>query len=674
MSNLLRNAFLISFLFFILGIITIDRYGISWDEPEHFMRGQAYLRLLLTGKTSYEGLPKYEIQQARKDQRYHERSYYQHDSFSANVWFVQDAGHPPLNDILAALFNVIFYQKLGLAEDIQSYHLFNIFISSVLAGGVYLFAARSFGVWAGIFSAIFLGSYPLFWSESHFNIKDPAQTAFYMLALYFMWKTFSDLKSKYLIWSSIFAGLSLSVKFNILFMPFIVMPWLTLLILNKYKSTLKFLLQKNTILLAFSYPVIMFSILVLFWPYLWQDIIGNLLLVFGYYKELGTEENFNISTLSGWNSYAIKWIIYTSQPVSLIFLILGLGIALKNWNRHSNITVLWLMMFLIPILRVSFPNTTIYGGVRQIMEYIPAFALLSGIGADYLRKLIITFSKGSYQTFINVIVLMFLAIGMIYPLVRYHPNENVYFNQLTGGLSGAYNMKLPSAGNTYGNAYLQAINWLNKNAEYSARVALIQGTSLNIATLQLRPDIDFSNDYWSGMYRKGEYLIELTPYGLEKWYPYAWEYVEVFLEPVYEVKVDGIAIAKVWKNDLNHTKPQYRKYQLQYQGEIKIIRSQNELILELERQTLLTRLALSYNPNKCTLDTAILFTSPDGKLFTQEVEKLPANQVTVLDKQENYTYFFFPARNVRFLKIKGQLQDSCFVKNLAVELMELVIE
>ena len=51
--------FCIPVAFFLVSFITLKDYGINWDEPFHFNRGQAYLRYFLTGKTNYLDIPAY---------------------------------------------------------------------------------------------------------------------------------------------------------------------------------------------------------------------------------------------------------------------------------------------------------------------------------------------------------------------------------------------------------------------------------------------------------------------------------------------------------------------------------------------------------------------------------------------------------------------------------------
>src|SRR3990172_8615200 len=97
----------VSLVFFIGAFATLPKYGISWDEPIHFSRGQAYLDYFLTGDKEYKSL--------ETNKR---RSYYQ--DLPVSYFLRNDSGHPVINDELAALFNYVFYQKLNLLGDIEA--------------------------------------------------------------------------------------------------------------------------------------------------------------------------------------------------------------------------------------------------------------------------------------------------------------------------------------------------------------------------------------------------------------------------------------------------------------------------------------------------------------------------------------------------------------------------
>src|SRR5204863_172396 len=72
--------------------------------------------------------------------------------------------------------------------------------------------------------------------------------------------------------------------------------------------------------------------------------------------------------------------------------------------------------------------------------------------------------------FLFVIVLSFGFT--IWEVARLYPNENVYFNQIIGGLSGAKEKNIPYWGYNYGNVYFQGVEWLNNNAISNAKLTL----------------------------------------------------------------------------------------------------------------------------------------------------------------------------------------------------------
>lgn len=551
MSTIQKWTIAVFLCFFIVGVSTLTSYGISWDEPNHFIRGQAYLNYFLTGNKDYSNLPAYNEQSAREDPNYHERSYYQIDQYDYNWQIVNDNHHPVLNDILASLTNYAFYQKLGWVSEVPAYHLFGVFASAILVATIFAFGYKTFGLWHGLFAALVTSTYPLFWGESHFNVKDPPEAAAFALVIYFVWSAFNYKNANHITLAGLFAGVALSIKFNILFAPFVVVPWLFYLIWKSTK-TLKFTKSKTVLISGLIGLTLIPLIFFVHWPYLWQDLVENTAGVFAYYKDIGLESSI-VTDVSRFNLnwYAPKWILFTTPPLVLVALVLAVYFSRRKLKEKSCVLLLWWLWFLVPIARVVFPGTTIYGGVRQIMEFIPALALLAGFGIVEFTKIL--GKKAGLKN--GLLPLVFVATGavLIATLIKFHPNENVYFNFLSGGVKGAMDAGIPSAGSSFGNAYKQATDWVNENAESGAKLALLQGTSLNVPRFTVRSDINYSNDHWSSSEKKGEYLIELTHNWNIRFYEEAWDYVERELIPVHEVVVDGAVIAKVWKNDIAHS-------------------------------------------------------------------------------------------------------------------------
>jgi hypothetical protein len=92
-----------------------------------------------------------------------------------------------------------------------------------------------------------------------------------------------------------------------------------------------------------------------------------------------------------------------------------------------------------------------------------------------------------------LIILGFIPI--VTKFVSIHPNENVYFNVLTKGLGGAKEAGIPYAGNSYGSAYRQGVNWINENVEEGGKVVIADGLIPNIPSFWFRSDLEYNNSF-----------------------------------------------------------------------------------------------------------------------------------------------------------------------------------
>lgn len=540
-------ALFICLSFFFIKFFTLSDYGINWDETARNNKGQAYIHYFLTGSKDYHNL------------NVPRRSIYQDDNYPfavINKW----VGHPPLGDILSSFSNYIFYQNLGVMGDTESYHLFYIVVCSVLVGSIFYFSAVEYGIFAGTIATLALVLYPLFFGESSFNFKDPVQASFYAIAVILFYKAFVKNSWKLILISAIVAGFALGIKFNILFAVFTFVPWFIILHWKKIKKfAWPFSLKMSlTFLLV---PIISFGIVIASWPYLWQNPLNNLLNVFKYYEINGTfyYQPINYLTIGGISTFPIQWILFTTPIVILILSLIGIIYSLRfGYKEKNKLSLLILFWFLVPIIRVTVPHTGVANGIREIMEYVPPMAILAGLGVKQLILWLNFFFKKRWKKGLILaqvlIILSFLPITL--RLISLHPNENVYFNFLIGGLKGAKEHQLPGWGNSFGNAYRQGANWLNKYAERGATAYLAIGYQAILPNAWLRKDIEYSYKLRQNYLKQnGEYIIEMT--GEEpSWTPYCtWIYIQNFLTPVYEVKVDSIPILTIWRNDSLHLKP-----------------------------------------------------------------------------------------------------------------------
>lgn len=677
---------LVPVMFLILGTLTLKDYGFNWDEPIHFIRGQAYFHFLTTGKEDYSDLNVYPTKQVadfithnqntlsfeqvinelQKDEKI-KRSYFQSDTYPYSDFKKLDEGHPPIGGILAASLNYVLYQRLGLMGDLESHHFAEVISAFLIILTISIFIYKKFGVLASVVSSFALASYPLFFSESHFNIKDPMLASFYGLTIIFFYLGVKEKKIYKILLSGLFLGLATGIKFNTFFMPFILGPWYLYYLIKNFLIDKRNFIRNNIgswISILFV-PVLASIIFYSFWPFLWENTFENISKIIGFYRQIGVGTPGEMATYikHGWNTYPIIWIIYTTPIPILIFAFFGIIFSLAKIIKGKDFYLLILLWLLVPILRVSWPNTTIYGGVRHIMEYIPALAILSGIGVYFLIK-ISTFKK------IMTVVVLGCLVFVAWEMIKIHPNQNVYFNQLAGGLSGARENKIPYWGNTYGNVYLQGVEWMNNNAEPNAKLGLAIATMGNLPKQKLRADIDFYNGYWSGTNREGEYEMEMD----FEWFPrnwYSFQYMEVYLEPVYVVEVEGVPLLKIWKNDLEHTKKGFEK-EIRYYAN-KVDYSSNKLLIDMGHEINITRLKVEYQSKNCDpINSGHVATSIDNINWSLETDSLSPQVPPVLDIFDKDTFvFLFPAKKARYILVEPRSNNSCLLKHPQIEIKGL---
>jgi len=672
------SLFLFS-IYLILGVLTLPRYGINWDTINHLPRGQAYLNYFLTGKKDYSNLPEWKWYWQKPEnllintdipkEEIPRRSLYQNDATTFN-WFLEydGKGHPPLSDILSSSFNLVLFQKLGVINDIDSYRVYGVFLAAALVGLVFWWTSRVYGLFAGLVAALSLSLYPLFWSESHFNTeKDIPETVYWGFLLFSVWRGVVGKSWKWTLLSGVFFGLALGTKFNVLFIPFVILPWLFAVVGHNYLKK-RFSVSKSAkknikiVIAALTAPLIGFGIFLASWPYLWSDPITKVDRVIGFYKGIGLTQNVDPRFLGpfGTSTFPLQWILYTTPLVILGLGILGFFVGLSRIKREKDKTSLLLLLWLaVPMARVVWPGTTVYGGIRQIMEYIPPFAILAGLGGAWVfEKLNRKISK-IFSFFIVILPFAFLILN----LARIHPNENVYFNSLIGGLSGAKERNFPFWGLSFGAPYREGAIWLNENAEEGANIVYAHELIPNIPRIWLRQDINLHNGNRSGYLQMGEYAITLTYQGTKD-RSYYDGYLETFVNPVYKTDVDNVSILKIWKNERSSLKFDLKEERVK---NVVLEEGNSGIAFDLGSEYKLSRLEINYKENNCQpLESGVVKISRNGSDWQTLVGVLPNYwRVAILGKQPTEGKFIEPfyGQSARYINLVLSPSDTC-LKNI----------
>ena len=691
MSLFNRFSFsLLPLVFFVISLLTIYDYGINWDSPSHFARGQAYLRYMLTGKTNYDGLPQYclnvehlisrvdfETGQVCDRHRKIRVSQYESNLLNFERWASKNVyGHPAFSNIMLAVSNNVFYKALGWVEDINAYHLYSIFTTFILALTVSFWTKQTFGIFASIIAVLTIYTYPLLFAEQHFNVKDPPMAAFFTLSLYLFYVALTKKRPLFLFLSALAGGASFGTKFNFVFAPFILIPWIV-------TYGIQSVLSRKMLLAFIFYPIIVFLVFFLTWPALWQDPLKNIPQVFNYYQDIGGSScnyaRFSYSWLTECTQLTtLKYFIYTIPPFSLFLFMAGLVASVIWFKKENFLTLLLLSFFFITLLRVTIPVSSIYGGLRQIIEFIGPMAMIAGIGALFLKDLIfkkiaeLKFVKKVHKETILLVISLILVFGYIpitLELIRLHPNQNVYFNFLLGGLRGAAEKNFPGYGNTYGNAYLQGINWLNQNAEPNSKLALVLGNTQNIPRGIIREDISFANGYRSGYNQDGEYQMVLTTSQDQSSETFRSIYLEKFIKPIYDLKVDDVSILKIWKNSKDQLKNDVHLDETKELFEI--VESDKEIIIKLKEKKDLKALAITFSNTDCKdkMIGAGVKISTDGKEYVQKIDEINGFAEEETRQYKADFVYLFPADEAQYIKITTPSNYPCNLSDIKLSVL-----
>ena len=501
---------LIYFVFFIIGILSYQDFGISVDEWDLRLLGFVNLKYIM------------EI-------------FFQNSSGKLDEILLI----PKISDYSSNTHGVVFALPMAFVEyffditDSQKYyfirHYFNHLIFLTANFYFFLLVKEKFNNWIyGIFGALFLFLSPRFFAESFYNQKDILFLSLFTINLYY---GMHFLRSPSLRNSVLFA-LTTALAIDIRIMGIIIVPVVV------FFTYLKYLKDKNfKIFAGIAIYLILFPLLtILFWPYLWENPLTHFVEVFktlssftsvGYNYYLG---DYHHSTNLPWH-YIFVWIGITTPIFYLVLFIFGFTnytlrikrriFKITNNNIPSNFwkgeeelqDLIYYILFISPIFIVILLDSTLYNSWRHLYFVYPCFLLISLKGLylidlNYLRK---------KNWNLKVFVALFLT-HIVFVMIKDHPHQNVYFNFLAGK-----NVQTKFELDYWGLSNKQALEYILKNDNKnvirigSAGPISIENSKQILSSLEKNRILISKNsksDYiidnyinWAGKYKKKRHEI-----------------------------------------------------------------------------------------------------------------------------------------------------------------------
>jgi len=281
------------------------------------------------------------------------------------------------------------------------------------------------------------------------------------------------------------------------------------------------------------------------WPYLYLNPINAK----NYFSYIFSQGGRIASQTWNWQPLSISAAVI--PEFMLLCLLIGIlfsvvQIIKKKGGIVYRFALVWL---LIPILRISIPPSLNFDGIRHFLEFVPGAALIAGIGAAYVVKLL---GKQNIRRTISIAVIIILLVTINTGLIikKFGTYQYIYFNSIYGGLPGGKRIFGPDEATDYwGSSYREGMKWLNENAENDAKLYVpVAGHIVNLVeSIWLRDDIQMINlEEYNEIVGLGKpvYIMFITR---PSFYDQIVDDCLLTLHPEYSINVDDVTILDIFK-------------------------------------------------------------------------------------------------------------------------------
>ena len=206
-------------LFLVTGILTLPFFGLTWDEGlGNLFFGERYLHFFTSfNPVHLDFQAELPYNQGHLLNLYHSPFHDRPQEF------------PPVADTMSAATMVLFSYALDWMNPVDGFHLFTVILSAVFLWVLYRFAASRLGPFEAILAVVFLGLFPRFWGDMHFNVKDVPEAIFFGLVILSFLTWLEKPRWWKAVLTGVLGGLALGTKANAVFIPFILgiglVPW-----------------------------------------------------------------------------------------------------------------------------------------------------------------------------------------------------------------------------------------------------------------------------------------------------------------------------------------------------------------------------------------------------------------------------------------------------------------
>jgi tetratricopeptide (TPR) repeat protein len=516
-------------------------YGISWDAKRHNMYGYDMLKYFDT-----DGADKTALSETSSMNEF--RYYGEHFN------------------VISAWINT----NIKPWGEFETRHFLNA-LYGLLAMFFAAMAAKEIGGWrAGVFALLFIIFSPVFFGHSMNNPTDIPFAAGCAMALYYLLKVLRTLpapKFSYLLWCGVGIGMAIGARIGgVVFYAytglFMGLSWL--LVMRKEGWGKASSLLGTYFISGVTIVVIAHLVGISLWPFGQEEWLTNWYVAlqkstsaefFTYNHELFEGVRMYMANVPWY--YLPKFILINSP----LFVLLGFGLLLVlvfAWKKKFEHTYLLipvvLFVFLFPIVYAEVQSMYYYNGWRHYLFTYPPLIVVTALGWESLVRMV---NNGYVQKGIVAVALGFVCLPAMW-MVKNHPNDVVYFNELVGGTKGAYgNYEL----DYYSNSCREAAEWIANQHPHDTLLVAINNEPLTAAyyAQRINPNIQFQ---WVREYEEGKPFWDYAIFTSRTYSKN--ELLNGGYPPkgtVYTIEADGAPICAVVKREHNDMPLGYKAFE-----------------------------------------------------------------------------------------------------------------
>lgn len=435
LPRIILALFLISAL--CIGHFTVRDYGLSWDELGIYRHADEML-------AAYQFMPRpweFEAQVGELNLELYGPSHFMLSTIMARYINSVDSSWP-----LYDAYHFVYFLTFLLGIPI-----------------LYFLSVRWMSEWAALGVAVLFSTQPLFWGNAFINPKDMPFMVFFLASVYFGF-LMMDSSSGSAWWKILVAGIVLGLTTSM--RPLGPLAGVLVILYGLWKE------PRKTLQFGLFYVVTTMLVTYLTWPYLWsapvEHFIKSLLTMSRYPMDFGVLFMGAIYPASQVPMiYFPTFIALQLTEPMLILILFGAVLSFLQFFKGGSKEPLLLfgLWFLAPALAVILVGSTIYDNARQLQFLLPPLFIFAGIGLDALLNRIKT-------PLWQAVLILVLIVPGVYANIRLHPYQYIYYNELIGGVGGAYRkFDLDYSGTSF----KEAQKYINANSAPNTKTVVVIG-------------------------------------------------------------------------------------------------------------------------------------------------------------------------------------------------------